>query len=138
MRTLEDSYRRLLRSYPAYHRHAHEDEMLGVLLSAAAPGQTRPAVHDALDLALGGLGVRLRRAPGGLARAGWGDAAALLGVIAPLVLLGETARYAVRVILMFPEASYSAAHGLSWFSAYGFAPSHLAWAIVAVAGLCGA
>jgi hypothetical protein len=138
MSALEDRYRRLLRWYPADHRRAHEDEMLGVLLSAAAPGQTRPAVRDALDLARGGLGIRLRRAPGALAQAGWRDAAALLGVITPLVLLGETARYAVVAILMFPETRYAAAHGLGWFSMYYSAPSHLAWGIVAVAGLCGA
>jgi hypothetical protein len=117
MRTLEDRYRRLLRWYPADHRRVHEDEMLGVLLSAAAPGQTRPATRDALDLARGGLGVRLRRAPAGLA---------------------QSARYAVLAILMLPEASYAVAHGSSWFSLYYSAPSHLAWAIVAVAALCGA
>jgi hypothetical protein len=138
MSGLEDRYRRLLRWYPADHRRAHEDEMLGVLLAAAAPTRTRPAVRDALGLALGGLGVRLRRAPGVRAEAGRRDAAGLLGVIAPLVLLGEAVRYAVFAILMLPEASYAAAYGARWSDMYSAAPAHLAWAVVAVAGLRGA
>jgi len=138
MSALEDRYRRLLRSYPADHRRSHEDEMLGVLLAAAEPGRTRPAPRDAFDLVRGGLGVRLRRAPGALAQAGWRDAAALAGVIAPLVLLAETARYAVREILMYPQTSYVAQHGGGWPATYSSAPSHLAWGIVAVAALCGA
>jgi hypothetical protein len=79
MSALEDRYRRLLRSYPADHRRSYEDEMLGVLLAAAEPGRTRPALRDAFDLVRGGLGVRLRRAPGALTQAGWRDAAALAG-----------------------------------------------------------
>lgn len=134
MSALEDRYRRLLRWYPADHRREHEDEMVGVLLAAAEPGQTRPAARDAFDLARGGLGIRLRRAP----QAGWHDAAALLGVIAPLLLLADTARYAVQAILMYPETSYAAQRGLSWLAMYHSAPSHIVWGIVAVTALCGA
>jgi hypothetical protein len=138
MRALEDRYRRWLRWYPAEHRRAHEDEMLGVLLAAAGPNQTRPAVRDVVDLVRGGLGIRIRRAPEALTRGGWREAAALLGVIAPLLLLAGTARYAVRAILLLPDASDAAAPGSSWWIIYHSAPAHLAWGIVAVVALCGA
>lgn len=138
MSALEDRYRRWLRWYPAEHRWAHEEEMLGVLLAAAGPDQARPAVRDVLDLVRGGLGIRIRRAPGALARGGWRDAAALLGVIAPFVLLAGTFRYAVQAILSLPDAAYAAARGSSWWVMYHSAPSQLAWGIVAVVALCGA
>jgi hypothetical protein len=134
MSALEDRYRRLLRWYPADHRRAHEDEMLGVLLAAAEPGQTRPAVRDAFDLARGGLWVRLRRAP----QAGWRDAAALLGVLAPLVLLTGSMRYALQAVVLFPQIRAAAAHGVSWTSMYYSAPAQLLWVVVAAAALCGA
>jgi hypothetical protein len=112
--------------------------MLGVLLAAAGPDQTRPSVRDVLDLVRGGLGIRIRRAPGALANGGWRDAAALLGVIAPLLLLAGTARYAEQAILSFPDAAYAAARGSSWWVMYHSAPSHIAWGIAAVVALCGA
>ncbi|MFI2105669.1 hypothetical protein ACH436_20410 [Isoptericola sp. NPDC019693] len=43
-------YRRLLRLFPFAYRRAHGPEMLGHLLDAAAPGQSRPARGDVLDL----------------------------------------------------------------------------------------
>jgi hypothetical protein len=36
---LERRYRLLLRCYPPSHRAAHREEMLGVLLATARPGQ---------------------------------------------------------------------------------------------------
>jgi hypothetical protein len=39
---LERRYRRLLRCYPPSHRAVHQEEMLGVLLAAARPGQRTP------------------------------------------------------------------------------------------------
>ena len=38
---LERQYRRLLAAYPAEHRREHGEEMIGVLLAAARPGQVR-------------------------------------------------------------------------------------------------
>lgn len=58
---LERRYRRLLRWLPADYRAAREDEMLGVLLLAARPGQRRPNPADAADLLLGVAGVWQRR-----------------------------------------------------------------------------
>jgi hypothetical protein len=39
---LERRYRRLLRCYPPGHREVHREEMLGVLLATARPGQRAP------------------------------------------------------------------------------------------------
>jgi hypothetical protein len=138
MSALEDRYRRLLRWYPVEHRRVHEEEMLGVLLAAAGPEQTRPSARETLDLARSGLWIRIRRAPGALAHAGWRDAAALLSVLAPLVLLAAAFRYAVQAILIFPEARDAAARSSSWAVMYSSAPSWLLWAAAAVAALCGA
>jgi hypothetical protein len=138
MSALEDRYRRLLRWYPPDHRRVHAEEMLGVLLTAAGPEQTRPSVRDTLDLVRGGLGIRIRRVPRALAHAGWRDAAALLSVITPLILLTATVRYALQAILMLPEARYAAAHGSSWLSMFHSAPSWALWAVAAVSALYGA
>jgi hypothetical protein len=58
---LELAYRRLLRWLPADYRAEREDEMLGVLLLAARPGQRRPDPADAADLLLGVAVVWRRR-----------------------------------------------------------------------------
>lgn len=48
--SLERRYRRLLRWLPTDYRAAREDEMIGVLLQTARPGQRRPDPADAADL----------------------------------------------------------------------------------------
>jgi hypothetical protein len=97
---LERSYRRLLALYPARHRRVHGDEMLAVLLTAAAEGKTRPGLREAADL-IGGA-VRVWCQPtrrlgwrGLLAVMGLGAAAGLVGGItvaaaSPRPLTGET------------------------------------------------
>jgi hypothetical protein len=137
MTVLENRYRRLLRWYPADHRRAHEEEMLGVLLADAGPEQTRPSVHDALDLVWGGIGIRLRRTPLALARAGWRDATALLSVIAPLALLADTLRYVVEAGFRIPLAREIAAQGESWVFLFHPAPFRFLWGVAAVLALCG-
>jgi hypothetical protein len=137
MSALEDRYRRLLRCYPAEHRRLHEDEMLGVLLAAAEPERSRPSLGDALNLVRGGLGIRIRRAPRTLANAGWGDAAALLSVLAPLILLLAAIRYAVAVETL-PQLRYSLSHGGGGGPVFHPATSWLLWAAAAVAALAGA
>ena len=47
---LARDYQRLLRLFPFAYRRAHGAEMLGHLLDAAAPGQSRPERGDVLDL----------------------------------------------------------------------------------------
>lgn len=58
---LERAYRRLLRWLPADYRAAREDEMIGVLLDAARPGQRRPDPADAADLVQAVAGVWCHR-----------------------------------------------------------------------------
>jgi hypothetical protein len=47
---LERRYRRLLRSYPPGHRQVHREEMLGVLLATARPGQRAPGAGQTVNL----------------------------------------------------------------------------------------
>jgi hypothetical protein len=87
MSSLEHRYRRLLAWYPRDHRAVHEDEMVGVLLASANPGQTRPGMHDRADLLWGGLKLHTRRAFGRASAPSWQDALAVVGVVGTLVLL---------------------------------------------------
>jgi hypothetical protein len=116
----EQHYRRLLLAYPARHRAAHGEEMLGVLMDGAASGSRTNRLADAADLVRGGLIVRARRADA----AGWGDALAVLGVVT-----------AMLVCTLAPLGL-----GLLLFSA--FAPTKgclamLAWPLAVAAGLVG-
>jgi hypothetical protein len=88
--TIERRYRRLLGWYPAGHRRAHEDEMLGVLLSAAREGQRWPRPGEAANLIWGALEIRLRPAPAGARLASWRDALAVFSLAVPLVMLVRT------------------------------------------------
>jgi hypothetical protein len=84
---LEGRYQRLLALYPAEHRRAHQEEMLGVLMTGARAGQRRPGLAESADLLLGALRIRLHPAPGQLAGALWRDALAVVGVVLPLIIL---------------------------------------------------
>jgi hypothetical protein len=115
----EHHYRRLLLAYPAQHRAAHGEEMLGVLMDTATP-RSRPKLADAADLVRGGLIVRARRADA----AGWGDALAVLGVVT-----------AMLVCTLAPL-------GLCLLLFSAFAPTKgclamLAWPLAVAAGLAG-
>ena len=48
MTPLERRYRRWLLAYPGEYRRDHEEEILGTLLQAAAPGQARPSTREAM------------------------------------------------------------------------------------------
>lgn len=82
---LERRYRRLLALYPASYRRVHEEEMLAVLMTAAAAGQDRPGLADAADLVAGAMRVRCQVVLMG--RFGWRGAAVLAGTGAVLGLL---------------------------------------------------
>jgi hypothetical protein len=84
---LERRYLRLLRCYPPSHREFHREEMLGVLLAAARPGQRTPGLGQAVNLAACGLVIRVRRIPGWLAAGAGQDALAVVSLIAPAVVL---------------------------------------------------
>jgi hypothetical protein len=81
---LERRFRTLLRCYPARHRERHQDEMLGVLLADARPGQRWPGPAESASLVAGGLRVRLRTWSPGSAQS-WRDALAVASVILPVL-----------------------------------------------------
>jgi len=107
---MEKRYRRLLALYPKDHRREHAEEMVGVLLAAAAD-DTRvrapePAAWalrfgqhtaDSADLIAGALRIRGRMALNRIRRMRWfswtvrdqrwSDALAVVSVVAPLLLL---------------------------------------------------
>jgi hypothetical protein len=124
--TLERRYRRLLACYPAAHRGTYGDEMIGVLLASARPGQRRPKVADTLDLFSGGLRVRLHRLATGTPDPAWRNALALTTVIAP-ILLALTVTVTGQALA--PLAWSGSAHQL----VYAFAL--LVPALLALAGL---
>jgi hypothetical protein len=99
-RTLDDRYRRLLRSYPKGYRRERSAEILGTLMDLARPGQQRPALREAAALVLGGLrtrvGVHRRRDTATV----WADALRW----ATLVLLADMAA------LLFAEEARIARH----------------------------
>jgi hypothetical protein len=84
---LEAGYRRLLRWYPPSYRGRHEDEILGVLMAAAQPGQRRPGARESLDLLWSALEIRIRMILRGAGSQPWADALALVGVLLPLLML---------------------------------------------------
>ena len=99
---LERRYRRLLGCYPPTHREFHREEMLGVLLAGARPGQRAPGLRETVNLAACGLVIRVRRIPGWLAADAGQDALAVVSLIAPavvviLIALGLGARNATLV-----------------------------------------
>ncbi|HJY00344.1 MAG TPA: hypothetical protein VJ351_05950 [Streptosporangiaceae bacterium] len=83
---LERRYLRLLRCYPPSHRAFHREEMLGVLLATARPGQRTPGLGQTVNLAACGLAIRVRRIPGWLAAEAGQDALAVVSLIAPAVV----------------------------------------------------
>ncbi|MFF0865981.1 hypothetical protein ACFYUV_29805 [Nonomuraea sp. NPDC003560] len=97
MSLLEARYRRLLATYPRDHRARHEEEMIGVLLAGARPGQTRPQPADAADLLWGALRVHGRRAFGPVSSPAWRAGLALAVALWPfLMLAGELATGLLR------------------------------------------
>jgi hypothetical protein len=84
---LERRYRRLLRWYPAAYRGRHEEEILGVLMAAAQPGQHRPGARESLDLLWSGLKIRVRMTLRGADSQPWAAALALAGVLLPVLML---------------------------------------------------
>jgi hypothetical protein len=84
---LERRYRRLLRCYPPGHRQVHREEMLGVLLATARPGQRAPGARQTVNLVACGLAIRARRALSSLADEAWQDALAVVSLITPALML---------------------------------------------------
>ena len=85
---LEDAYRRLLRRYsPPMYRRRHEEEILGVLMAAAQPGQRRPGARESADLVWSALKIRIRIVTRSAGSEPWAAALALTGVLLPLLMV---------------------------------------------------
>ena len=134
---LERRYLRLLRCYPPAHREFHQEEMLGVLLAAARPGQRTPGLGQAVNLAACGLVIRVRRIPGWLAADAGQDALAVVSLIAPPV---------VFILLALERAAMNAAASarVPFWPLLPVLPSFgesvvvmIAWLAVVVLGLIG-
>jgi hypothetical protein len=84
---LEVRYRRLMMAYPLRHRREYGEEMVGVLLAGAEPGQRRPSVRDRADILVNALAVRLRGWVGDLGDLAWRRAASAVRLVGALFLL---------------------------------------------------
>jgi hypothetical protein len=122
---LEGRYRRLLALYPAEHRAEHEEEMLGVLMTAAPAGQRRPRLAESAALIRGAVRIWLR--PGrGSAFQRWQDGLAAVSVLLPLLLTIYWAIGQVDLVVTSPNPQL--VHALSYSAARTTGP----WLIVAV------
>jgi hypothetical protein len=125
---LERRYRRLLGCYPPTHREFHREEMLGVLLATARPGQRTPGLGQAVNLAACGLAIRVRRIPGWLAAGAGQDALAVVSLIAPAVVL------ILLALGRGAQASTAAARVPFWTQVL-LVPSLGGWVVVMIAWL---
>ncbi len=128
---LERRCRRLLRCYPT----ADREEMIGVLLAAARPGQRTPGLGQAVNLAACGLVIRVRRIPGWLAADAGQDALAVVSLIAPAVVI-------ILLALARGAMDATTAARVPFWTLLPVLPSLgesvvvLAWVAVVVLGLC--
>lgn len=90
--SLERRYRRLLTCFPAQHRHAYGEEVIGVLLASSRPGQRRPGLVETLDMFGGAARIRLRARLTGSAGPDWRYALALLLAALTVVAVGAGTR----------------------------------------------
>src|SRR6202167_468645 len=130
---LERRYLRLLRCYPPSHRAFHREEMLGVLLATARPGQRTPGLRQTVSLPACGLAIRVRRIPGWLAADAGQDALAVVSLIAPAV---------VFIVFALEQGAMSAPAGarVRFWTLPSFGESvvvMIAWLAVVVLGLTG-
>ncbi len=104
---LERDYRRFVALYPRAFRRESEEEIVGVLLATAHPGQRRVRVAESADLITGAVrmhrGPRLPRALLTAVRLSYLGAAAELGVL--IVLLVTAASLASTSIRLYPDFS---------------------------------
>ncbi|MEV4756986.1 hypothetical protein AB0J86_18005 [Micromonospora sp. NPDC049559] len=120
--TLERAYRWLLACYPREHRRQYEEEMLGVLLDDADPGQRRPRAKDVRALLAGALRARTQQAVVDLSSEHWRSTAAVFGLVAPLALLAYAGRYPLFNLTM------AAFWGVPGFSSWqSWAQAQLPW-----------
>jgi hypothetical protein len=85
--SLEQRYRRLLGWYPPRYRAIYQEEMVGVLLAAAGPRQTRPGLAEAANLLAGGLRAWVRSVFSSPAGRWLHDTGSILALLAPVAVL---------------------------------------------------
>jgi len=123
---LEAAYRRLLRLFPPSYRVEREEEMLAVLLECADPGRATTTWADRRDLGRAAL-VAWTKSTLGPDAGARRDAAAVLSVVLPLLMLFPAGRIALGAI----EAKRH--HVLRDFLRYAAwdSPAWLIWTVVA-------
>ena len=130
---LERRYLRLLRCYPPAHRAFHREEMLGVLLDTARPGQRTPGLGQTVNLAACGLAIRVRRIPGWLAADAGQDALAVVSLITPAVVF-------ILLALEWAAMNAPASARIPFWTLPSFGESvvvMIAWLAVVLLGLTG-
>ncbi|MEV4642417.1 hypothetical protein AB0J80_34215 [Actinoplanes sp. NPDC049548] len=100
MTSLETRYRRLLGAYPADHRRVYAEEMLGVLLAGARPGQRCPDLGEAADLLCSGMRARAGRSWFALRSSGWRDAAAVAALVGAALLAASAGRRLLDALVL--------------------------------------
>ncbi|MEU8659070.1 hypothetical protein [Actinoplanes philippinensis] len=137
MTSLERRYRRLLRIYPAAHRAAYEEEMIGVLMSGAAPGRRLPGPADAFDLVRAGLTVRFGRAFHTTGGTGWRDVAAVTGLFAALLLAGAGINRLITGIELWGRGDPLRLHGVDGLMLLDPAMRSVIWSLAVAAAVLG-
>ncbi|MDI6097847.1 hypothetical protein QLQ12_04440 [Actinoplanes sp. NEAU-A12] len=137
MTSLELRYRRLLRVYPAGHRAAYEDEMIGVLMSGAEPGRRFPAAADTLDLLRAGLTARLGQGLHTQRGTGWRAAATVTGLFAALVLSGVAIGRLADGLVRSTFGDPMRAHGVDGLALLDPAVLTATWLVAAAAAVLG-
>jgi hypothetical protein len=103
---LEARYRRLLGWFPGDHRVVHGEEMLGVLMTGAGPGQDKPRLPETADLLFGAARIRMRPGRALSDRDGWRDALAMFSVAAPVLVLVSVGLAAVSSSLLSTHSAF--------------------------------
>jgi hypothetical protein len=134
---LERRYRRLMRVYPAGHRAAYEEEMIGVLLSGAPPGRRFPAPADAMDLIRAGLTARLGRAFHLQRGTGWRDAAAVTALFAALLMAGAGINRLIAGLVLWGQGDPLRLHGMDGLMLLDPAMRTVVWPLVVLAAVLG-
>ncbi|GII79701.1 hypothetical protein Sru01_46830 [Sphaerisporangium rufum] len=99
MSPLEAAYRRLLAVYPRDHRARHEEEMIGVLMAGARPGQLRPHFLDVTDLLWGASRVHARRAFGPGSAGAWRAGLTVAMALWPLLMLAAALAMTLMMVV---------------------------------------
>jgi len=96
---LERRYRLWLLAYPGEYRREHDEELVGTLLEAAAPGQEWPSAREAGALLTGGLRTRARLAAASPVRM-WTDGLRLGLIVYLAVACVATAGLSLHYIVL--------------------------------------